>query len=297
MFTYELFDLLEHITKQLSTVYKNNLLCEQYAWWIVEYILKKKQAQLITYKTIILTNDQQALLLEWLHKLIDNHMPLQYLLGSVPFDDVDILVQPPVLIPRPETEEWVVNLIEKLALCADKKFTILDLACGSGCIALALAHHLPLATIYATDISPHAIALTEKNKHHNNIRNVTTMQSDLFAQLSPNLRFDLIVSNPPYISPEQWNSVEKSVTLWEDEHALLAADNGMAIIKQIIQQAPAWLDINKELQKQGIAQLYIEIDYTQGPEAQRCMEQAGYANIVVHKDLEGKNRVISGNIT
>ncbi|HXW86235.1 MAG TPA: peptide chain release factor N(5)-glutamine methyltransferase [Candidatus Bathyarchaeia archaeon] len=296
MFSYQLHDLLAHISTQLHTLYKNNLLCHQYAWWILEYILKKKQAQLITYKTVILNNEQQKLLDEWLHKLVDNAMPLQYLLGSVPFDDVDILVQSPVLIPRPETEEWVADLIEKLVLCKTTDLTILDLACGSGCIALALAHHLPHATLYATDISPHAIALTEKNKQHNAIQNVTVLQSDLFSAIDPHIRFDLIVSNPPYISPEQWNSVEKSVTVWEDEHALVAQDHGMAIIKKIISQAPNRLKPHQHLLKVGIDQLYIEIDYTQGPAAQECMQKAGYLTITLHKDLEGKNRVISGTM-
>ena len=163
-------------------------------------------------------------------------------MGSTPFAGLEILTQPPVLIPRPETEEWTVNLIEQLQGLPDKKLQILDLCTGSGCIALALADALPQAKIFGTDISDSALALANHNKIHNHIPNVEFLRSDLFAQIPQKFTFDLIVGNPPYIDEQEWNNLDPSVTQSEDKHALLAADHGLALIKKIIAAAPIILN-------------------------------------------------------
>ncbi len=281
------------ISRELSKIYDDPIMCDQYSWWILETILDESEADLLAHD-YTLTDDQEMILQEWIHKLIEDKMPLAYLIGSVPFAGATILVNPPVLIPRPETEEWTVRLIEHLNKLKNKKLTILDLCTGSGCIAVALAREFHDAHIYASDISDDALACAQKNIVHNEVDNVVLIKSDLFADLPRHIRYDLIVGNPPYIAPLAWDNLSEQVTEWEDKNALIAKDNGLAIISEIIKSAPRFLKENKELQEKQVPQLELEIDSTQGIQTQYMMEQAAFCDIKVEKDLEGKDRVICG---
>ncbi|KAI8148146.1 S-adenosyl-L-methionine-dependent methyltransferase, partial [Fennellomyces sp. T-0311] len=169
------------------------------------------------------------------------HKPLQYILGSQPFGDLDIVTRPPVLIPRWETEEWVYRLIDLiLPQLRHKKesFRVLDICTGSGCIALALATHLPNASIFATDLSTDAIDLAQHNHqiHASLIRNsvLRFKQIDVFDDQAMNLDpFDLIVSNPPYITRDEYEHLDPDVKQWEDVRALVADQEGTAIHRRI----------------------------------------------------------------
>lgn len=289
-------ELITDLEQQILTVYEDPTLARQYAWWTLETITHQSKAALIAQDSLTLTTEQQVTLEEWLEKLIIQKMPIAYLIGSVPFCDREILVEQPILIPRPETEEWCSNLIAHLTALDNQDLTILDLCSGSGCIAIALANALPKAKVYAVDISDQAIALTQKNIVHNQVHNVTVLQSDLFDQLPKDLHFDCIVSNPPYIAPQEWSSLDASVTEWEDKQALVAQDNGLALIKRIIAQAPAYIKQNQELQDKKQAQLMIEIGYKQGPVVSALMRQSDYTDVAVYKDLEHNDRVVVGRI-
>jgi len=266
---------------------------EQHAQWILEAITQKPASYFFTHDTVKLTPEQQEKLCSWLHAIIHEHTPLQYLIGSVPFGDLTLYVETPTLIPRPETEEWVLNLIAQLRTLKNQQLAILDLCTGSGCIALALAQALPKAHVYATDISDKALALARKNAIHNQIANITFLHADLFAQIDPEFTFDIIVANPPYISREEWVTLEPSVKLWEDQQALVAADNGLAIVEKIIQQAPGYLRKNSELQDNSIPQLLLEIGYQQGVQVYQLMRTYGYHHIQVLKDLAHQDRVVA----
>jgi release factor glutamine methyltransferase len=288
--------LVAKIAHIFNRTFPDLTLCQQYAWWTLEAITQKDQAHLIACNDITLTAEQQTLLDAWCTKIVDEHMPIAYLLGRVPFNDIEIEVLPPTLIPRPETEEWTVQLLDDLQQLASADITIFDLCTGTGCIALALAHGLPHATVWATDISLEAIALAYKNAQHNNVHNVTFMHSDLFNAIPREMRADIIVVNPPYISEHEWQSLDQSVIKWEDKGALVAPDNGLAIIKTIIEQAPQWLQANTALAHKNIPQLMIEIGYQQADVVVTLMKDMHYNAIHVHKDLEGKDRVVSGRV-
>lgn len=321
-----LSQLFSSIDAQLKTIYADPILCRQYSWWLLEAVTQIKKPQLLTQEIISLTPKQQKALVESVDKLVHEQMPLQYVLGSVPFNDLEIFVEPPILIPRPETEEWCINLMHQLQKLRNKKIIILDLCSGSGCIAIALAKRFTQATVIGADINPRAVMLGKKNAQHNKVRNVEFLQSDLFSSFDtlpyslklgrtlqdnsgPNRslrdwdkllkgkrqQFDLIVANPPYIAPKDWKSLEPSVKNWEDKKALIAADNGLAIIKKIIDQSYAYLKDNIEFLKKQIPQLVLEIDYYQAHSVTEYMKQAGFENIQVHKDLEKKDRVVSGS--
>lgn len=288
--------LIAQIEQKLLPKFKDKTLRNQYGWWLIEAITGKKEITLITEQEIKWPDADQKKLDEYLDTLINKDMPLQYLLGSTPFADLDILCKPPVLIPRPETEEWCINLIEQLKPVRDQKLWILDLCTGSGCIALALAKALPKATIYGSDSADAALDLAQENGAHNHIANATFLRSDLFAQIPQEFKFDLIVGNPPYIPPQDWPTLEKSVSQWEDKHALIAEDHGLALLKKIIDAAPEYIKPNDALKKLKIPQLMLEIDYTQGATVAEYMKQHDYTSIKISKDLEGKDRVASGRI-
>ncbi len=292
----KVIDLIHNSEHQLRMVYPDATECHQYAWWLLEKLTGKPKAQLIVQETIPLSTSDHNKLQDWLHKLVDEHMPIQYILGSVPFNDVDIIVKPPTLIPRPETEEWTCNLIDQLrsAHPEEGSLVILDLCTGSGCIAVALAKTFPYATITAIDIATSALLLTQENANHNNVTNVTCIKSDLYNALPQGAQFDLIVSNPPYIAEDEWCTLDVSVTHWEDKKALVASDHGLAIIERIIESAPRFLKPNNALEQHKIPQLIIEIGYAQGPIVKKLMDNAGYHDTQIIKDLEGKDRIVVG---
>lgn len=292
----QIHGLIEQIQNQLALEYKDPVEANQYAWWLLEALTGLKKINLIEQSNFNLTDQQDKKLQNWLHKLVSEHMPLQYLLGFVPFDGVEILTKKPVLIPRPETEEWVTRLCQQLEQLPNNNICILDLCTGSGCIAIALAKKFPHATVYATDIANEAMHLTQENSVHNNINNIKIIRSDLFQEIPTDLKFDLIVGNPPYISPDEWQSLEPSVTRWEDRRALLAPDNGLGIIKQIIKEAPKFLKPNSQMLALNIAQLVLEIGHTQAHKVRDYMEHEGYCSITIGKDLEGKDRTVSARV-
>jgi len=287
---------LQVLTKQLHAKFDDPILCRQYAWWLLQAVTQKSEAELLVQESLVVTLAQEAQLNEWVKRIIVHDMPIQYILGSVPFGDVEILVKPPVLIPRPETEEWCMWLIHKLNFLHNKNLTIIEPCTGSGCIAVALGRALPFATIYATDINEDALALTRKNAQHNQVGNVTTLYSDLFENIPIGWKADLIVVNPPYITESAFEKLDASVARWEDYRALVAGDNGLAVIKTIIAQAPLYLKSNAEMALHSIPQLMIEIGYDQAAAVVALMKQAHYTAIQVHKDLEGKDRVVSGRV-
>ena len=284
------------IVERLFNTYQDRTLCTQYAWWILEALIGKKQADILAQSELTLTDQQVADLERWIIDMVDKHMPIAYLIGWVPFADLTIKVKPPILIPRPETEEWVLNLINHYQPLKHASLSILDLCSGTGCIALALAHAFPAAHVVGTDINEDAVLLARDNAQHNKIHNVTFVHCDLYSKL-PHAAHDVIVSNPPYIDQRAWHTLDASVTTWEDRRALIATDYGLAIIKQIIAQAPEYLRFNHALDAyQLLPNVIIEIDENQGELVAQEMKNASMVNIVVHQDLAEKDRVVSGRV-
>ncbi len=286
--------LLAHIEQQLQTIYDDEVLRNQYAWWTLETITGYNKATLLVQQSIALSHEQQSTLQQWLDALVLQKKPIQYLLGSVPFAGVTIMVKPPILIPRPETEEWCVALGNQLLSLHEQRLTILDLCCGSGCIGIALAKALPHATIYSLDIDIRAVELTKENANYNGVANVIALQSDLFEALPNGLQFDMIISNPPYITPEEWIHVDDSVKKWESEQALLAQDHGLEVIKKIVAHAPEYIRNNESLDRIGMPQLILEIGYAQGKMVANLFKHASYSDVTIHQDMQGHDRVVSG---
>ncbi len=288
--------LIQQSAKALHKKYHDKTLCTQYAWWGLQAVTAQSKTDLLLQKQITLSQEQCDRLTSWIKNQVENHIPLQYLLGSVPFVECEILVEPPILIPRQETESWCADLIEKLKALPYQSLRILDLCTGSGCIATAMAKALPHAKVYASDISEHALSLAQKNADHNNV-DITMILSDLFTNIPSGLSFDMILTNPPYISKQEWHTLDRSVKEWEDTNALVAPDDGIGMIQQIISGSIPLLDPHHELIKHNIPQLVVEIGHTQGAIAQTLFRQAGFATVHVKKDTQGKDRIAVGYTT
>lgn len=275
-----------------KTLQKHDHPSDQEPWWLLEKIMDMPQAKLISQSSLALTTDQQKKLHGILSD-IDIHKPIAYILGTVPFLDLELSIKPPILIPRPETEYWCFELIQMLKKIPEQKFKILDLCTGSGCIGLALAHALPQAQVIAIDINPDACTLAQENAQRNKIYNIKIIQSDLFEAL-PNEMFDIIVSNPPYIATQEFTSLDQSVKLWEDYRALVALDEGFALIKKIIIGAKERLSLSEVFSQNNIPQLWIEIGYLQGEKTKFLMQETGFCKVTIMKDMYHKDRVVLG---
>ena len=224
------------------------------------------------------TADDEALLADIFEKL-SQHIPAQYIIGEADFHDLTFKVDQRVLIPRPETEELVDLILEENP---QDNLSLLDIGTGSGAIAISLKHARPGWQVAASDLSDDALAVATENAHRHNT-NIQFFRADVFRQVSG--KYDIIVSNPPYISFEDKEEVGTNVLTSEPYLALFAQEDGYAIYRQIIQGAAEYLTEN--------GKLYFEIGYKQGPMLQ---EMIGHyfpqKRVRVLKDLFGLDRKV-----
>ncbi len=166
-------------------------------------------------------------------------MPLAYLTGVKEFWSIPFEVTPSVLVPRPETEVLVEKVLE---LSTRESESILDVGTGSGCIAVALAKELPRAHIQAVDISERALRVARRNAALQKTRHVQFHKSDLFSAFRrTGMRFDFIVSNPPYISRDEWDELPLEVRDFEPRRALFSGDSGLEMIERLVRRAGTFL--------------------------------------------------------
>lgn len=209
--------------------------------------------------------------------------PTQYLTGVQEFWSMDFKVTPAVLVPRPETEHLVEASLTRAKQTAQPK--ILDIGTGSGAIAICLKHELPEADVFAGDISEDALKVAEHNANtllHDG-KNVSFRQGDLFTPFS-GMRFDLIVSNPPYISTEEYNALEINVKDHEPESALHAGEDGLDVYRRLIAGAPDYLNPG--------GHVLVEIGYGQKDAVVGLFETQGFSIEEIINDYAGIERVI-----
>jgi len=212
--------------------------------------------------------------------------PVAYILGNTEFMSLKFFVNKSVLIPRPDTETLVEEVIKHVSGAKIKKPRILDIGTGSGAIAVSLAKYIKGSDVTAFDISARALNTAKKNAKYNGAE-IKFVKSDLFkAFKNKNIKFDIIVSNPPYVSKDELKKLSLFVKKYEPVKALDGGRDGLEIIKKIIRQAPGYL------KKGGI--LALEVGYKQAKKVKKLMEDNGFRNISVIKDLAGIDRVITG---
>ena len=164
--------------------------------------------------------------------------PVAYLAGHKEFFSIKFLVNSKVLIPRPETEHLVIAAIDAAKILAQEQICIVDVGTGSGCIAVALAKHIPNCRVVATDISPTAIEVARQNATNHQVQDrIDFVSGDLLDPVPDDVHPDIIVSNPPYIGRNEIDTVDKSVRDYEPEIALFAEDEGCGVISRLVPQS------------------------------------------------------------
>lgn len=210
--------------------------------------------------------------------------PMQYVLGSTTFLGCRLSVDERVLIPRPETEELCELILRENPL--DASLTVLDIGTGSGCIPIALKKHAPTWNLNALDVDRGALELAQLNATDNGT-DIRFHQLDvLHTEYLPG-RFDLIVSNPPYVAEEEKAEIMDHVLVHEPHLALFVPDTDTMLFYRRIS-----LLARKALVPSG--RLYFEINGRFGPETLAVMQEAGFTNCALHRDLSGKDRFASG---
>ena len=203
--------------------------------------------------------------------------PLQYVIGETEFYGHRFFVNESVLIPRPETE----YLVEKIITEIDSYNTILDIGSGSGAIAITLKKELPHLSVTAVDISASALKIATENAKLNQVE-IEFIESDIFSKL--NTKFDIIVSNPPYIPQKEYEALDKEILEYEPKLALLAEDDGLYFYRRILSEAKLYLNVN--------GKIYFEIGYNQSDRIKKIAENNGFTEIETLKDLNGFDRIM-----
>ncbi len=274
---YYVWELLNHITNLLVPITDNPRF---EAELLLAHSLKVSRSHLLA--NIREKIEPPEILNELISERL-KHKPIAYILGYTEFYSLKIFTQPPVFIPRPETELLVDKAINLIKHSDKNFFRLLELCTGTGCISIAIFKNVtkPIS-IYATDISKEAIHLAVQNATYHNV-NIGFLLADLFSPFASRSFFDIIVCNPPYVSLEEWQSLSTAIKEYEDKNALLSGDNGLQIIRDIVNQSKQYL-VNG-------GYLLFEIGENQREDVLMLLSSAGYTNIEIFCDLQNLPRV------
>lgn len=208
--------------------------------------------------------------------------PIQYILGEAYFFSNRFLVDESVLIPRQETEELVAWIISEIP--DNQPIHILDIGCGSGCISISLAKEKPQAKVTAIDISERALAVAQQNAHMNNVE-ISFKQQDILQTMSLSEKYDVIVSNPPYVRICEKKEIHDNVLKYEPHLALFVSDEKPLIFYEKI------TELTKNALNIG-GKLFFEINQYLGKETSQMIENKGFTSIELRNDLNGNPRML-----
>ena len=241
--------------------------------------LKKLSFTVFVFSLQQEVTEEEKQFVEEIYKKLAEHIPAQYIIGHAEFFGMQLKVDERVLIPRPETEE-LVDLI--LTENPEKNLKVLDIGTGSGAIALALAKNRLDWSVTASDISQDALELATENANAQNL-NLSFIKSDCFSEISS--KYDIIVSNPPYISREDQDEVGLNVLHSEPHLALFADEDGLAIYRRIAEDSKDYLNDG--------GKIYLEIGYKQGQSVPALfMENLPEKRVRTLKDQFGQDRMV-----
>ncbi|KAB5491925.1 peptide chain release factor N(5)-glutamine methyltransferase [Flagellimonas hadalis] len=289
--------------KELGKTYPKEEI-DSFFYRCIEHYLKLERFVLAIQPELTLTKEEEQPLFEALSQL-KQERPLQYILGTAHFMDLELHVNEAVLIPRPETEELVQWILEDVASRKSEvesrkseagnmdfypsPLTILDIGTGSGCIAIALAKHLPHAKVYALDVSEKALEVARENARLNQV-DITFQKNDILApELEPELElkldFDIIVSNPPYVRELEKEGMKNNVKDHEPSLALFVSDGDPLVFYSAIAQ------FGRTRLKEG-GGLYLEINQYLGEETKALLKAHNFSEIELRKDIFGNDRML-----
>lgn len=252
---------------------------------LLAFARKCERIRLYTNYEDEVSGEERALMRELIQRRAKSE-PVAYLVGNREFFGLDFYVDQNVLVPRPDTETLVMELVD--AAQKEASPSVLDLCTGSGCIAIAAASNCPHASFLATDISGAALAIAQKNAESNGLsQKIQFLKSDFFEGIPNDSEFDIIASNPPYIPDAEIESLEADVRQHEPRLALAGGVDGLDYYRRIIQEADSYL------KEEGV--LLLEFSPEQESALRKLLEASGkYTEIRVESDLAGRARVIIG---
>jgi release factor glutamine methyltransferase len=272
-------ELLIDIRNRLIQASGDSTLADNEAVLIIEQSLGITKERLYLDGSIRINNDD----IDRINTIVERRQsgePLQYIFGKAYFYNREFFVNNDVLIPRPDTEilvDTVINTEKK------RPAAFIDIGTGSGILAAVLTAHCPDWTAVAIDISFNALQTASRNINSHNLSNIHLICSDMLNAIKPEKRFDFIVSNPPYISSPQMKTLDKSVVNYEPRIALSGGDDGLDYYRIISSRAKMYL--------KDTGRIYIEIGFDQGESVPDILNNDGWKDVSVIKDLAGRDRV------
>lgn len=245
----------------------------------LEYIEHKKRFDLMLNPELEVSD-----LKKWEEVLnqLKEHRPIQYIFEKTFFYGLPFIIREGVLIPRPETEElveWILSSVPK-----GKSLRVLDIGTGSGCIAISLAKNLPLASVYALDVSESALEIAKQNASKNNV-DITFLKKDILIEAQLLDQFDVIVSNPPYVRNLEKIEIQKNVLNYEPHLALFVSDDKALIFYEKIASLA-----DNNLQSEGM--LFFEINQYLGKETLALFEGLSFKSVELRRDMMQNDRMI-----
>ncbi len=276
--------LKTHFNKELSGYYSESE-NESFFNMLAEFILKMKRID-IALNLYQVVSGKKCDKFQTAIKRLQNYEPIQYIIGDTEFYGLKFKVDNSVLIPRPETEELVDWIIKENQSKAS--ISILDIGTGSGCIAISLAKHLPNANVYALDISEDALKIASTNAKTNGVE-VEFMEADVLENSFSleQLKFDIIVSNPPYVRELEKEMMKENVLKYEPPLALFVEnEDALLFYRKISRLSRASLKDN--------GQLYFEINEYLGQDTKQLMIQDEFEQLELKQDIFNKDRMIKG---
>ena len=273
---------ISYIKEYLKTCYPENEI-SVFIRIIIEHITKRSYPQAVISGTKL--TEEQTILLHSILDRLKTFEPIQYIIGETEFFGLPFHVTKDVLIPRPETEELV-----ELILNENKKsgLKVLDIGTGSGAIAIALAKHLEKADIEAWDISEEALKIATLNAKSNAV-DITFRNVDVLKNYPTDTKFDIIVSNPPYILEKEKSGMDQNVLDYEPHTALFVPDNnGLLFYDRIADIALDLLEPN--------GKLYFEINQRKGEDTVQLVKSKGFINVCLFQDLNKNDRMVRAEV-
>lgn len=248
------------------------------AWYLLEFVTGINRTMYYLKMQETISTEQEELYRKYICTRA-SHIPLQHITGVQEFMGLEFFVNEHVLVPRQDTEVLVESVLEVLEPGTD----VLDMCTGSGCILISLMKHCKGIKGVGVDVSKEALDVAKRNCEKLGVE-VELVQSNLFADVSG--RYDVIVSNPPYIRTAVIEVLKEEVKCHDPFVALDGKEDGLYFYREIVEKSPKYL-------AQG-GKLYFEIGHDQGDDVKMLMEQAGFADVQVKKDLAGLDRVVFG---
>lgn len=280
-FSRQIFDQL---TSEFSPIYGENE-AKSITFLLLEHFSGLSKTDIVFNKKIKQVFDYQSII-----DRIKNQEPVQYVIGETEFYGRKFKVTPDTLIPRPETEELVHSVVSTLKNegKSTNNLRILDIGTGSGCIAISLACELPKAEVYGYDISENALEIARENASENQAKVIFEQRDILqFSAINPVEKFDIIVSNPPYVMDSEAKEMSKNVLDFEPYLALFVPDDNALIFYEAI--------VNFAVNNLTIRGLcMVEINQQLGIDTAELFWNNGFRYVEVIKDLSGKDRFVRG---